>query len=222
VIYALHGLPTNDTAYSRFDVAGFGQAAQQAGRPAIVVAPQGARPGDSDPEWHDWGPGRDWESVVAIGVVRRMDRWYRTIRDRRDRALIGISAGAYGAALIGVHHLDTFSVIQSWSGYFRPTDPTGTHVIDRGSPRANAASSVFAAVPRLGHAFAARPTHLSFYVGDQDTKFRADNVNLDAQLTAAKVPHEFRLYPGGHTWFLWDVHAEEWLGAALAELEAPH
>src|SRR5919199_139758 len=115
VVYALHGLPSDDTGYERFDVDAFGRAAEQAGRPAIVVAPQGARPGDRDPEWHDWGPGRDWESVVAVGVVRRVDRWFRTIPDRRDRALIGISAGGYGAALIGVHHLGTYSVIQAWS-----------------------------------------------------------------------------------------------------------
>src|SRR5919199_781858 len=42
VIYALHGLPSDDTGYRRLDVPAFGHAAEQAGHPAIVVAPQGA------------------------------------------------------------------------------------------------------------------------------------------------------------------------------------
>src|SRR5206468_11139206 len=110
-----------------------GAIAQQAGRPAIVVAPQGARVADTDPEWHDWGPGRDWETAVAVELVREVDRSFRTIPVRRGRAVIGISAGGYGAALIGLRHLPTFSVIQSWSGYFHATNPAGTGPMDLGS-----------------------------------------------------------------------------------------
>ena len=44
---------------------------------------------------------------------------------------MGLSAGGYGAVILGIHHLDRFSVIESWSGYFHPTDPTGTIALDR-------------------------------------------------------------------------------------------
>ncbi len=32
------------------------------------------------------------------------------------RGILGVSAGGYGAALAGLHHLATFSVVESWSG----------------------------------------------------------------------------------------------------------
>jgi enterochelin esterase-like enzyme len=218
VIYALHGLPSDDTGYRRLDVAAFGHAAEQAGHPAIVVAPQGARPGDRDPEWHDWGPGRDWESVVALGVVRRVDRDFRTIRDRRARAIIGISAGGYGAALIGVHHLDTFSVIQSWSGYFHPTNRAGTGPMDVGSPQADAAASLHTYVRRLPRSFRRFPTALGFYVGDRDTRFLAENRRLHRQLRAAGVPHRFAVYPGAHERSLWMGHMQDWVADAVGDL----
>lgn len=220
-IYFLHGLPADASAYSR-RARPVSQLVEALGKAALVVFPQGARDRDSDPEYADWGSGRNWEHAVAVELPTYVDRRFRTIRNRSARAIVGVSAGGYGATICALHHLGTFSVIQSWSGYFRPTDPTGTHVIGRGSPQADAAASVFAAVPHLASAFASKPTQFSFYVGNGDAKFRSDNVTLDAELTAAKVAHEFRLYPGGHTWFLWDAHAEEWLGAALADLVPPH
>jgi hypothetical protein len=51
-------------------------------------------------------------------------------------------------------------------------------------------------VPQLRRAFSRRPTFLAFYVGRDDARFRAENVQLDAELDAAKVPHLFKLYPG--------------------------
>ena len=59
-----------------------------------------------------------------------MDTHYRTIASRRARALVGVSAGGYGAVLLALHHLETYSVVESWSGYFHPTDPDGTSPLD--------------------------------------------------------------------------------------------
>lgn len=220
VIYALHGLPSDAAGYRDVPIAAWGAIAEAAGRPAIVVAPQGARAGDSDPEWHDWGPGRDWETAVAVELVARIDRDYRTISSRRGRALIGTSAGGYGAALIGLHHLDTFSVIQSWSGYFHATDPAGTGPMDLGSPLANLVASAHAFVPLLPRWFLIwEPTYLGFYIGDRDDRFLAENRQLDRELRAAHVTHHFAVYSGGHSGALWSAHARTWIRRALHELE---
>jgi S-formylglutathione hydrolase FrmB len=219
-VYFLHGLPADASAYSR-RARPVAQLVEALGKPAIVVLPQGARDNDADPEYADWGSGRNWEHAIAVELPAYVDRHFRTIRDRTARAIVGVSAGGYGATICGLHHLQTFSVIQSWSGYFRPTDPSGTHVISLGSRRADVGANVFAAAAHLAATFAARPTSLSFYVGTNDPTFKVDNVNLDAELTRLAVPHTFRLYPGGHSWVLWDTHAEEWLGAALSQLAAP-
>jgi enterochelin esterase-like enzyme len=219
VIYALHGLPSNANGYRRMGVASWGAGAVRAGRPAIVVAPQGARPRDTDPEWHDWGPGRDWETAVADELVHQVDRRFRTIADRRGRALIGASAGGYGATIIGVRHPATFSVIESWSGYFHPTNPVGDAPLDVGSPDADEAASVHSYVSRARQIFARyEPLFFGFFVGDEDPHFVPENEQLHRELLAAKVPHAYAVYPGAHTGAFWAAHEQEWIEMAAQRL----
>jgi enterochelin esterase-like enzyme len=186
-----------------------------------VVAPQGARDGDSDPEYLDWRPGRNWETAIAEELPAYVDAHYRTIRNRRGRALVGISAGGYGAFLLALHHLGSFGVVESWSGYFHPTDPSGTKPLERGSPQADAFANAHTLVTDLRAHIRRHPTLIGFYVGRNDDRFLAENIRLDRELTAAHVPHVFRVYPGGHSQQLWRSRAPTWLGLAMRHLEQP-
>ncbi|MEN3342644.1 MAG: hypothetical protein V7644_2048 [Actinomycetota bacterium] len=89
---------------------------------------------------------------------------------------------------LALGHLGEFAVVESWSGYFDPTDPTGTKA------------------------------YIAFYVGRADARFAAENVQLHRGLARAQVPHVFRLYGGGHEQSLWQRHARPWLGLALSHL----
>ncbi|HEY1512914.1 MAG TPA: alpha/beta hydrolase-fold protein [Gaiellaceae bacterium] len=213
VVYFLHGLPANAAAYRGNDWVI--DELERAG-PAILVIPQGARAGDRDPEYLNWGAGRNWETYVATEVPRYVDAHFRTIRSRSGRAIVGVSAGGYGAMILGLHHLAEFSVIESWSGYFHPTDPTGTVSLPR-EPAASARNLV----GDLESSEQRLPTFVSFYVGRGDTRFRSDNVRLDAELTTGRIPHTFDLYPGSHTTALWKTHGTAWLRLALRHLAAP-
>ena len=129
VVYFLHGLPGSSSSYQGNDW--LLDAIQQAG-PAILVLPQGARDSDTDPEYLDWGVGRNWATYVSTELPGYIDAHFRTLARREGRAIVGVSAGGYGAAVTGLNHLGRFSVIESWSGYFHPTDPTGTRALARG------------------------------------------------------------------------------------------
>jgi len=212
VVYFLHGLPANAAAYRGNDW--LFDELEQAGA-AILVIPQGARVGDTDPEYLNWGAGRNWETYVAAEVPRYVDAHFRTIRSRSARAIVGVSAGGYGAMILGLHHLTEFSVIESWSGYFHPTDPTGTVSLPR-EPAASARNLV----GDLRSDERQEPTFIGFYVGGSDARFRSDNERFDAQLTAAHVPHTFDVYPGAHTTALWKAHGRSWLQLALRHLAA--
>lgn len=211
VVYFLHGLPASPYAFR--GVGFLERALDRLGSRAILVAPQGARDGDSDPEYLDWGPGRNWETAVGEELPRYVDAHFRTIRDRRARALVGLSAGGYGATLIAFHHLDRFGVVESWSGYFHPTDPSGTKPLARGP-----GTTAHAFVRRLREDERRRPTFLAFYVGREDRRFRAENELLDRELRAAGVRHVFHVYPGGHEQTVWTAHAEQWLRLALSHM----
>jgi S-formylglutathione hydrolase FrmB len=219
VVYFLHGLPAAPTSYQGADF--LARALIASRRQAIIVAPQGARDNDSDPEYLDWGPGRNWETAITRDVVGYVDSHFRTIRGRQGRAIVGLSAGGYGAVMVALHHLEAFSVVESWSGYFHPTDPTGVQALDLGSASANANASAHAFVGKLRRGFARRPTFFAFYVGRGDSRFRAENRRFDRELTAAGVRHLFRLYPGGHQQAVWSAHAKAWLGVAVDHLARP-
>jgi enterochelin esterase-like enzyme len=219
VIYFLHGLPAVDSEYRSDRIARIGRAAEARGNPAIVVGAQGARAGDSDPEWHDWGAGRDWETATSTELVSYVDTHFRTIHDRRARALIGLSAGGYGATIIAIHHPELYSVVESWSGYFHATDPGGTASLDLGSPEENQKASAHTYV-RAAKQIAGRykPFTIEFFVGDGDS-FLRENQQLDAELTAAGVKHTFARYPGSHTTKFWDEHQDLWVAEAVDVLE---
>lgn len=216
VVYFLHGLPAAPSSYRGADF--LARALAASGRRAIIVAPQGARDNDSDPEYLDWGAGRNWETAITRDVVTYVDSHLRTIRGRKGRAIVGLSAGGYGAVMLALHHLPAFSVVESWSGYFHPTDPAGDRALDLGTPRANANASAHAFVKTLRRGFAERPTFFAFYVGSGDSRFREENRLFHRELTAAGVPHLFRIYPGGHEQSVWSAHAQTWLAVAVDHL----
>ena len=140
MIYFLHGLPANpDTYKTNAFVAG---ALAASGQQAIVVEPQGARDQDSDREYLDWDASEDWPAAISQDLTHCVDTRFRTVRSRFGRGLVGLSAGGYGALNIGLRRLSTFGVVESWSGYFAATDPSGYHILNLGSPQANSDAEV--------------------------------------------------------------------------------
>jgi S-formylglutathione hydrolase FrmB len=216
VVYFLHGLPAGSRDYR--DLGFVEKALASLSRPSILVVPQGARSGDPDPEYLDQGTGRRWATAIATELPRVVDARFRTISARTGRALIGLSAGGYGAMHLALDHLADFSVVESWSGYFHPTDPTGLRALDLGSKQLDAVADVHAqarqAVPKLP----AQPILIAFYVGRDDTRFEAENEQLNQELSRAGIPHVFRIYSGGHDQRLWSRYAPEWLALALHRL----
>jgi len=216
VVYLLHGLPASGTGYR--GVGFVEQALDATGSPAILVAPQGSTDSLTDPEYLDRGPGNRWDTAITGELVRTVDARFRTIRSRNGRALIGVSAGGYGAMHLALNHLDQFGAVESWSGYFHPTDPTGTEPLDLGSAAANAQANVHRQLQAHRTQLKALQTFIAFYVGRDDTRFAAENRQLNLELSRAGIPHVFRVYAGGHDQRLWQRYAAPWLTLALNHL----
>ena len=219
VIYFLHGLPAGPSSYKTN--AFLAHALTASGHRAIVVASQGARNANSDREYLNWGPSENWPAAIARDLPGCIDPRFRTIPTRNGRALIGLSAGGFGAFNIGLRRLARFAAVESWSGYFTATDPTGLRELDLRSKRANRK----ARVPhghRLNTKLTQRPTFIAFYIGRQDTRFLTANIMLDKEFTEDHVPHLFKIYQGAHSGTLWINQAPLWLGLALKHLTPPH
>ena len=218
VVYFLHGLPAGPTAYT---LNGYVSAALAAsGHATIVVAPQGSRKSNDDREYLDWGPHENWPKAISHDLTKCIDSHFRTIANRHGRALVGVSAGGFGAFNIGLRELSVFSVVESWSGYFAATDPSGYHVLKLGSKEADREARIRPAAS-LAAAMKKLPSLVGFYVGRQDQRFYSDNTTLNLEWGEAHVPHLFATYPGGHSLSVWAKWAPLWLGRALAYLGAP-
>jgi S-formylglutathione hydrolase FrmB len=222
VVYFLHGLPAGATTYRA--IGPIAQAIEQAHRKAIVIGAQGARINDTDPEWLDNGPGEKWETATAKELVSVIDSRYRTIATRAGRLIVGISGGGYGAMLIALHNPGVYAVVESWSGYFHATNPAGTASLDLGSKEANDWASAHKLLGRLRSFVGPRGRngYAAFYVGTNDTTFRAENEQFFREIRAAGIDDvTFRLYSGAHNWSLWSRYAVSWLSAGLGEAAPP-
>jgi enterochelin esterase-like enzyme len=217
VIYFLHGLPAGPQSYTQNEFVAATLIATH--RRAIVVAPQGARTADSDREYLDWDAQEDWPAAISHDLTSCIDARFHTIASRYGRALMGLSAGGYGAFNVGLRNLQEFAAVESWSGYFAATDPSGYHLLSLGSPQAQSAATVPTGAVLRRH-LASWPTMLGFYVGNQDARFLEMNRQYDASLRQSGIAHAFAVYPGGHTYVLWQAHAAPWLAMALRFMAA--
>ncbi len=201
VLYLLHGSPGWPRLFLNAGALGVSLDVLEARRrvaPFIVVMPDG-RDGSlrSDTEWADTRHGR-YESFV-LNVVRDVDRRWATRPDRRFRAIAGNSEGAFGAVNIGLRHLSTFSVIESWSGYF---SQQRTGPFKRASGAKVQANSPAAYVGSLKGQLRAFPLHAFLYGGTSDKDLEQTRA-FAPRLRAAGAKVSVGIYPGGHDWRLW-------------------
>jgi enterochelin esterase-like enzyme len=212
VLYLLHGSPGAMTAFTTIGAADTRLDTLIADghvRPMILVMPEGEQGLHGDTEWANAGAGR-WMDYV-LDVVHDVDHRFATLADRRHRAIAGVSEGAYAAINIALHHLGTFSIAESWSGYFAQT-PTGPFA---GAPsallRANSPADDVAADAARIHRLGLRAWLLQ---GRVDWRSPQALRAFATQLHAAGADVHYGFFPGGHDWGLWRAETPRMLVAA--------
>jgi enterochelin esterase-like enzyme len=201
VVYLLHGAPGSMSAFTHIDAIEVRMntlIAEHRVRPMILVMPAGQQGLFNDDEWANARDGR-WADYV-MDVVRDVDKRFETLANRRHRAIAGLSEGAYGALNIGLRHLATFSVIESWSGYFVQT-PTGPFA--DATPAELAANSPFAYVPTLAARIHRLGLRAWLLQGRTDWRSPAEIRAFADELHAAGADVRYGFFPGGHDWGLW-------------------
>lgn len=218
--YLLHGLPGRPQAYIRIasidarldNLISSGRIA-----PMMIVFPDGRVDGSafSDSEWANTPTGA-YESYV-IDVVHDVDHRFATIADRGGRVIGGLSAGAYGAVNIALHHPAVFGSVESWSGYF---------VQSRSGVFANAthaqivANSPLDYVTGLRRQLSANPLRVFLYSGRKDRN-SSQIPRLARALEAGGATVQYALYRGGHDWALWHAHLDQMLILAARDVSRP-
>ncbi|KAF2078957.1 alpha/beta hydrolase [Flavobacterium sharifuzzamanii] len=117
VVYLLHGYSGNYRSWAK-DFKELGKQVDQYG--FIVVGVDG--------NYSSWyfdspiDPSFKYETYVVKELVPFIDKQYRTIADRKARAISGLSMGGHGALYLSFKHQDVFGAAGSMSGGvdFRP------------------------------------------------------------------------------------------------------
>jgi enterochelin esterase-like enzyme len=124
VLYYLHGFQTNPTRLLDGSLQNFHlQHALDSLVDARVIPEMIVVLPDADPLAHqnvylDSPVTGDWATFIWKDVVSFVDSRYRTIADRRHRALAGHSAGGFGALTLTFSHPDVFGMVYASSPAF--------------------------------------------------------------------------------------------------------
>ncbi len=213
VLYLLHGSGGDEEAWPTMGVANVildNLIAQGGAKPMIVVMPNAyagehasldlAGPRAAPPPGVGTGgavPRHDADRAAIIGdVVPFVDKHFRTLPGRENRAIAGLSMGSTITANVGLVRLDVFaSVALLSSGQFRGL---------AGGPAPGAAL-----LEQLSPGFLTNPAATNeklrlFFLscGDADARLPALEA-VEEELRRRGIHVTFKVYPGEHEWRVW-------------------
>lgn len=156
--------------------------------------------------------GSQFETFVTKEVVNTIDKTYRTIADRRSRAITGLSMGGHGALYLSAKHPELFCAAGSMSGAVdmggmldRDSAATVVALIQPvfGSQSTNQEMYNQYAVLRMVDSMKENKLSLILDCGVDDFLIEP-NRELHRRLLYHKVAHDYIERPGAHTWEYWE------------------
>lgn len=198
VIYLLHGFSDNYTSWTKEGVVG--RLSDQYG--IIFVLPDGG--------YDSWyfdskvTPEYQYETFVSSELVEYVDANYKTVRDRKGRAIAGLSMGGHGAMYLGIRHQDVFGSMGALSGGvdIRPFPDRWGIAKRLGQKDECPQMWEDNTVINLTHLLQPGSMNIIFDCGTEDFFFEV-NCALHEKLLDEKIPHEFYTRPGHHNWKYW-------------------
>jgi enterochelin esterase family protein len=196
VLYLQHGAGESElgwTMQGKVNIILDNLIAAQKARPMIIVMDNGyaARNGSENPE----RPSRDdnaFEEMIVNELIPMIDKTYRTLDDKNNRAIAGLSMGAGQALTIGLHHPELFSCIGAFSG-------GGWNFDIRDS-----FDGVFQNPEKINKAY----NLLWLGCGDLDGGYEGLK-KMHQALDAGGIKNTWFEGPGSHEWQVWRKHIHE-------------
>ena len=213
VLYLLHGFANDHHSWHRYGRANDildNLLAQRAIDPFLVVMPLGYGGaqvnGDGTgvpPASGDRGDAALYERDLLEDVIPMIDKKYRTIADRKSRAIVGFSMGGGQAGRFGLRHLETFSRVGVMSAGMAPAAD--------GEPIASLAASRDKTNARIDLLWIA--------CGKDDTALKGAKT-LHQSLEQAGIEHTYLETEGAHHWRVWRRYLRD-LAPLLFKQAAP-
>ena len=209
VLYLLHGAGDDQTGWVQFgEVLRIADNAIKDGTatPMIIVMPDantGQRGYFNTGEWR-------YEDFFFEELMPHVEQKYRIKRDKRYRAISGLSMGGGGTFMYALHHPELFSSACPLSA------SVGALTIEDLKSRMERNNQKFSQ-SELEKYFAdhsalnlietipeddIKSVHWYIDCGDDDFLFEGNSL-VHIAMTKKKIPHEYRVRDGGHSWTYW-------------------
>lgn len=199
VLYLLHGYSGNAKSWIELKP-NLPETADQ--NKIIIVCPDGKN------SWY-WDSPKDssyrYETFVSDELVKYMDAHYKTIADKKGRAITGLSMGGHGALWLAFRHKDIFGAAGSTSGGvdIRPFPTSWEMSKQLGEFAANKKSwdehTVINQIDKIQNGDLA----IIIDCGEGDF-FLNVNKDLHERLLERKIDHDFITRPGVHNGKYWN------------------
>ena len=200
VVYLLHG---HSGKYSDWVIKGKGVEKAADEYQIIIVCPDGGFG-----SWY-WDSPVDnkfkYETYVSNELVKWIDSKYKTIKDKKGRAITGLSMGGHGALYLAFRHQDVFGAAGTMSGGvdIRPFPENWDMAARLGKFSEQPENWEKNTVINLLYLLTAKSLALIIDCGTEDFFFKV-NENLHQQLIMRNIPHDYITRPGAHNWTYWN------------------
>lgn len=209
VLYLLHGAGDDQTAWVQFgEVLRITDKAIKDGTatPMIIVMPDantGQRGYFNEVEWR-------YEDFFFEEFLPYVEEKFRIKRDKRYRALAGLSMGGGGTFMYALRHPELFSSACPLSAYIGPLTMKDlkTRMERRNQKITQSELEKYFADHNALNLIETVPeediqsVHWYIDCGDDDFLFEGNSL-VHIAMTKKKIPHEYRVRDGGHSWTYW-------------------
>ncbi|WP_184545746.1 alpha/beta hydrolase [Mucilaginibacter sp. FT3.2] len=234
VVYLLHGYGDDQTGWLQFgEVNRYADKAIAEGKipPMIIVMP------DAKTTWYinSYDGKRNYEDFFFKEFIPTIEKDYRIKASKQYRAVAGLSMGGFGTLNYSIKHPDMFVAAAALSAAVR-TDEDFVGVTDarwaeayskvfgpnlKGQERLNATWKNNSILGLVQGKTTDELNEVRYWIdcGDDDALSKGNSM-LHIALTEKKVPHEFRIRDGAHTWTYWRtgiVDALEFIGDSFRQ-----
>jgi S-formylglutathione hydrolase FrmB len=228
VLYLLHGLTGHYSDWlSKTKLKDYATQYQ-----IIIVTPEG-----NDGWYTDSAtvPADKYETYILEELIPDVESRFRALKDRRRRAIAGLSMGGYGALKFGVKYPDKFIFAASMSGAVDVATHLESYLTVKWEALRVSIGQTFGALDSPARADndlyklfrnlpAERLASLPFIYLDCGTEdgLVAPNRELATILLEKKIPHEFRQLPGKHNWEYWGAQVQDVLKIAAQRMSSKY
>jgi enterochelin esterase-like enzyme len=211
VLYLLHGAGDNHTGWVQFgEVQNIADRAIRDGNatPMIIVMPDAdtGRRGYFNDVKGDW----PYEDFFFTELMPFVEKKYRIKKEKRYRAIAGLSMGGGGSFMYALHHPELFSSACPLSAATGPltVDDARKNLVRNNPGVADSVVSNYynrhSALALINNMPDAQKKAVRWYIdcGDDDFLYEGNSL-VHIALRKKEIPHEFRIREGAHNWTYW-------------------